>query len=170
MPAGTAFSRAIDSLVRDLTRLAEVVISEEVTRAFERATPRSAKAAPKRPRRSPEDRGEVVRLKAEEREQRKQARQAERQQRKEELARLKQERAALRTAAKEARLEAKEQLKRDKLAQREAEVKAREDARQAALAPPPVVVFKRARDGQVTVLKPRPVAAAAAEGTPPPVG
>jgi hypothetical protein len=33
----------------------------------------------------------------------------------------------------------------------------REKARAEKLAPPPLVVFKRSRDGQVTVLKPRPV-------------
>jgi hypothetical protein len=170
MPAGSALSRAIDRLVRDLTRLAEDVVSHEVKRAIVGATAQRAKARPQRqtrsPALSPESRREAARLKAEQSAERKQLRAAERQQRKEELARLKQERAAARAAARNARLEAKDQVRREKMALREAEVKAREDARAAALAPPPVVVFKRARDGQVTMLKPRPVAA---EGTPPPV-
>jgi hypothetical protein len=68
-----------------------------------------------------------------------------------------------------------DQTKRDKAQQREAERRARQEALEKALAPPPVVVFKRTRDGQVTVLKPRPVAAqagsavAVAEDAPPPV-
>jgi hypothetical protein len=162
MPAGTALSRAIDRLVSDLSRIAQRVVTEEVNRAFLQVSARNAKPGRKaKARTSLESRREAARLRKQAQEQRKLERATARKQRKDELERLKQERAALRMAARNAR----DQAKRERVEQREAERQAREEARKAALAPPPVVVFKRTRDGQVTVLKPRPVAA---EGAPAP--
>lgn len=183
MAHGHDFRRAIDRIVDDLTRIAERAIAIEVERAIalaidpiERTAQRSAAqarragvtsaaaeraafAAERRAARAEERERRVA-----EREQEKSERDAERQRRKDEReqlrAELKAAREAVRTAQAADRARAKQEAAKTKLdvpGEREAR-----EARHRALTekqhePPPLVVFKRSRDGQVTVLQPKPV-------------
>jgi hypothetical protein len=179
MAQGRDLRRAIDRLVNDLTRVAERVIAVEVERAIALATApveRSARASKARaskgraPRAERPDAGLARKLRAQqaaelreqrraEREKERAEREAARARRKLEREQLRQELMSAREAARQARDGERSQAQVDRSAAREAKLKALEAERAAQLAPPPLVVFKRSRDGQVTVLQPRPVEA-----------
>ena len=185
MANGRDFERAIDRLAADLTRIAEKAIAQEVARALALAVPKlkkdkrkarieerdRAKAAARleRAKRTAERRA----ARAAERAERKQARDAERAERETTRLRRKEERDQLRDELKSAR-DAVRQAKAMERAKAKQESVASREARHRALtekaaAPPPVVVFKRSRDGQVTVLKPqRPAETEAAAPAPQP--
>lgn len=165
MAHGRDFQRAIDRLTADLTRIAERVIAIEVERAIAQATarmdrrPRPPKAAA-RPAKSVPSGPSRSELAAQRRAEREQAREAERKEREEARERRRQEREQLRQellAAREATRQERDRDRHDKVSARAAKQKAREAEEAARLSPPPLVVFKRSRDGQVTVLQPRPV-------------
>lgn len=182
MSHGRDFRRAIDRLAADLTRIAERAISIEIERAIalaidpiERNAKRSAATRRARAGSAAEERkalaAERRAARAAERARRRAEREAERSQRETERLRRKEERNQLRLelksareAARQARTTERSKLKQDSVASREARHKALTEKAAAAAAPPPLMVFKRSRDGQVTVLQPRQVEAE----TPPP--
>lgn len=170
MANGRDFQRAIDRLAADLTRIAGKAIAQEVARALALAVPKirknerkartaervraKAAAAKERAARAAERRA----ARATERAARQAEREAERAERETTRLRRKEERDQLRAELKSARdaVRQAQQLERAKVKQ---ESVASREARHRALtekaAPPQVVVFKRSRDGQVTVLKPQ---------------
>lgn len=171
MSHGRDFRRAIDRLAADLTRFAERAIAIEVERAISLAIPigrntkrllptrrtRGPSAADERKARAAERRA----ARAVERAERFAAKEAERKERETERLRRKEERDQLRSelksardAARQARITERNKAKQESVASREARHKA---LTQKAAAPPPLMVFKRSRDGQVTVLQPRAV-------------
>jgi hypothetical protein len=180
MAHGRDFRRAIDRLVSDLTRVAELAIAQEVERAIDlavrpieihtrgSASTRGARRGGNGPqRKSRAERAlerhakrEAERLR---REAERSEREAERLRRKSERDQLRQELKAARDMARQARAGERTRAKQQKVGLLEE----REKARVEKLAPPPLVVFKRSRDGQVTVLKPRPVESGEAPANPP---
>lgn len=163
MAQGREFQRAIDRLVADLTRFAERAIAKEIEHAITQATAR----VDRRPRRqstavatttpSGPSRSEVAALRRAEREAERKEREAARERRRQEREQLKEELLAAREAARSQRDLERDKDRQEKAAARLAKQQEREAEEAARLAPPPLVVFKRSRDGQVTVLQPRPV-------------
>ncbi|HWA76126.1 MAG TPA: hypothetical protein VG937_27495 [Polyangiaceae bacterium] len=170
MSHGRDFRRAIDRLAADLTRIAERAIAIEVERAIalaiplERKSKRSASttrsaqrssAAAERKARAAERRAARAALRAERfaaKEAERKERETERLRRKSEREQLRQELKSARDAARQAKITERNKAKQESLASREARHRA---LTEKAVTPPPLVVFKRSRDGQVTVLQPR---------------
>jgi hypothetical protein len=173
MANGRDFRRAIDRLADDLIQIARQAITIEVKRAIALAVPDHSE---RRPRRGPGRRSsggptkaeERAALAAERREQRaaeraqrlaereaeRSERETERLRRKSEREQLKQELKSARDAARQARSLERAKAKQETPGSREARHKA---LTEKAPPPPQVVVFKRSRDGQLTMLKPRTV-------------
>jgi len=184
MAHGRDLRSAIDRLVADLTRIAERAISVEIERAIalaidpiERNRKSSAKA---RREQAKADALAAREQRAAERQANREAerseREAERAERETERLKRKEARESLRQELKAARDLARQARSAEKAKVRQESVEAREarEARHRALTekkpePPPLMVFKRSRDGQVTVLQPRPIAEQAAPTAPTPV-
>lgn len=169
MSHGRDFRRAIDRLAADLTRIAERAIAVEVERAIALAIPierkykRSAStrnaqrrsAVAERKARAAERRAARAALRAERlaaKEAERKERETERLRRKEEREQLRLELKSAREAVRQAKINERNKTKQESVASREARHRA---LTEKAATPPPLVVFKRSRDGQVTVLQPR---------------
>src|SRR6187455_1723959 len=177
MAHGRDLRSAIDRLVADLTRIAERAISVEIERAIalaidpiERNRKSSAKA------RREQAKADALAAREQRAAERLANREAERSERETERLKRKEARESLRQELKAARDLARQARSAEKAKVRQESVEAREarEARHRALTekkpePPPLMVFKRSRDGQVTVLQPRPLAEQAAAAAPAPV-
>ena len=157
MAQGREFQRAIDRLVLDLTRFAERAIAREIERAITEATSkidrrprRQAVAKPTGPSRS-----ELAAIKRAQKEVERREREESRERRRQEREQLKQELLQAREAARSQREVDRDQQRQERAAARLAKEREAEAEAAARLAPPPLVVFTRSRDGQVTVLQPK---------------
>ena len=111
-------------------------------------------------------RAELAELRRAQREAERKERELSRERRRQEREQLKEELLAAREAARSQRELERDKERQERAAARLAKQHALQAEEAARLAPPPLVVFKRSRDGQVTVLSPRPVEGEAAAAAP----